>query len=286
MKKIIAFSLSGLLIILSSVFYFARPTSYEHKLSVCAIFKNEAPFLKEWIEYHRLIGTTHFYLYNNDSTDHYLDVLEPYIEEGIVELINWGNSEHHAIHRRNETSLDPFRIGAYNDCLRDKALKKSQWVAIIDIDEFIVPIHGADSLISKLDHESQKKTGTLRLNWKIFGTSRVWELQPGDLMVEKLVLKASDNHPWNAHVKSIHRPEAIRFCLVHEAEKLSKSYEKNHLPSDAFCIHHYWTGVEKRMLDKRGTYAEIKQLSNEFNMYEDTSMLQYVPALRKALFPE
>ena len=285
MKKIIFISLSGVLLILGG-FYFTRPTHYEHQLSICATFKNEAPFLKEWIEYHRLIGATHFYLYNNGSTDHSLEVLEPYVESGLVEVIDWKNSEHHAIHRKNEKTLDPYRIGAYNHCLKTKALKKSQWVAIIDLDEFIVPAHGPQSLPSLLERESRKKTGSLRLNWKIFGTSHVWELKPGELMVEKLILKAQDNHPWNAHVKSIHRPEAVRFTLVHEAEKLHKNYERKHLPPNSFCIHHYWTGVEKRMLERRGNYAEIKELSNEFNKCEDTTMLQYVPALKKAFSSE
>ena len=36
----------------------------KHQLSICAIFKNEAKFLKEWIEYHRLVGVDHFYLYD------------------------------------------------------------------------------------------------------------------------------------------------------------------------------------------------------------------------------
>lgn len=31
-------------------------------LSVCAIFKNEGPILKEWIEYHLLVGVDHFFL--------------------------------------------------------------------------------------------------------------------------------------------------------------------------------------------------------------------------------
>ena len=37
----------------------------KYKLSICAIFKNEANYLKEWIEYHRMVGVEHFYLYNS-----------------------------------------------------------------------------------------------------------------------------------------------------------------------------------------------------------------------------
>jgi hypothetical protein len=31
-------------------------------LAITAIFQNEAPYLKEWIEFHLLMGAEHFYL--------------------------------------------------------------------------------------------------------------------------------------------------------------------------------------------------------------------------------
>ena len=37
-------------------------------LSVCAIYRNEAPYLAEWIEFHRLVGAERFFLYDNGST--------------------------------------------------------------------------------------------------------------------------------------------------------------------------------------------------------------------------
>src|SRR4051794_11337491 len=58
----------------------ASPSPYQYDFTVCAIFQNEAKYLKEWIEYHRLVGAQHFYLYNNRSTDHYMDILQPYID--------------------------------------------------------------------------------------------------------------------------------------------------------------------------------------------------------------
>ena len=58
-------------------------------LSICTVFKDEAPYLKEWIEYHKLLGVEHFRLYNNDSIDNYQEVLRPYIEKGEVTLIDW-----------------------------------------------------------------------------------------------------------------------------------------------------------------------------------------------------
>ena len=34
----------------------------QYKVSIGAIFKNEALYLKEWIEFHRIVGVEHFYL--------------------------------------------------------------------------------------------------------------------------------------------------------------------------------------------------------------------------------
>ena len=52
---------------------------YPYKLSVVAIMKNEGPYLREWIEYHKLVGVEKFYLYNNGSTDDTVEILSPYV---------------------------------------------------------------------------------------------------------------------------------------------------------------------------------------------------------------
>jgi hypothetical protein len=58
-------------------------------LTACAIFREEAPFLAEWIRFHQSVGFEHFYLYNNFSTDDFKAVLEPFIQEGLVTLVDW-----------------------------------------------------------------------------------------------------------------------------------------------------------------------------------------------------
>jgi hypothetical protein len=39
------------------------------KLAGFAIFKDEAPYLLEWIAFHKMIGVALFVLYDNGSTD-------------------------------------------------------------------------------------------------------------------------------------------------------------------------------------------------------------------------
>ena len=47
----------------------ARDEPPEHYLAVCAIYRDEASYMQEWIEFHRLVGVERFYLYDNNSVD-------------------------------------------------------------------------------------------------------------------------------------------------------------------------------------------------------------------------
>lgn len=58
---------------------YGKPSIY---LSVACIAKNEGPYIREWIEYHKIVGVERFYFYDNDSSDNTREVLEPYIRGG------------------------------------------------------------------------------------------------------------------------------------------------------------------------------------------------------------
>lgn len=94
----------------------------QHELAVCAIFREEAPFLHEWLTFHATIGATHFYLYNNGSTDNFQEVLVPWCNCGLVTLQDW---------------VGPVQqVPVYADCVR-RARATCRWVAFIDVDEFL-----------------------------------------------------------------------------------------------------------------------------------------------------
>ena len=48
---------------------------FPYELAIVAIFKDEAPYLREWLDYHLLAGVEHFYLYSNESSDGHADYL-------------------------------------------------------------------------------------------------------------------------------------------------------------------------------------------------------------------
>jgi len=59
------------------------------KNAICAIFKNEAPYLREWVQFHRLQGFERFHLYNNESTDDWMPELWDLISSGVVTIHDW-----------------------------------------------------------------------------------------------------------------------------------------------------------------------------------------------------
>ena len=91
-------------------------------LSIVAIYRDEAVYLREWVEFHRIVGVERFFLYDNFSVDDHREVLAPYLDEGIVVLHEW--------------PVFPGQIPAYDDALRRHGAE-SRWIAFIDLDEFV-----------------------------------------------------------------------------------------------------------------------------------------------------
>lgn len=120
----------------------------KHNLSICALFKNESKNLQEWIEYHRLIGVDHFYLYEIGATDRYLRILKPYINKKIVTLVSWPilseKKEGPELFKWSLTTQVP----AYENALHLYAKRETKWIIFLDVDEFIVPVN--DDLLSSL----------------------------------------------------------------------------------------------------------------------------------------
>lgn len=139
----------------------------KYYISICAIFKNEGHYLKEWVEYHKLIGIDHIYLYNNFSEDNYLEILTPYIEEEFVTLTDWP-------HKYSQTK-------AYQDCFV-KYRNETFWLAFIDLDEFICPKYKYNVKEWIKDFEGFP---AVVMYWQMFGTCGIMKADYTKLVIER-----------------------------------------------------------------------------------------------------
>lgn len=159
-------------------------------LAVCAVFRDEAPYLAEWVEFHRLVGVEHFFLYDDRSGDACREVLAPYVSEGLVTLTKCAM---------------PLASGgqgwAYADALR-RARARVRWLAFIDIDEFLFsPEH--ESLAEVLT-EFEQYPGVV-VNWQVYGSSGL-QSRPDGPAIESFTRRAHADWVRNRRVKSIVDP--------------------------------------------------------------------------------
>lgn len=142
-----------------------------YNVALCSMFRDEGFYLKEWIEYHKIVGVEHFYLYNNFSEDNYLEVLAPYIEEGSVTLIDWPQPQ--------------GQMAAYADCLK-RFGDEAQWVGFIDLDEYVVP--NSTYTIGDFLRRFEKNRPVVIMNWRYFGSSGLIERDLNGFIIEDFTL--------------------------------------------------------------------------------------------------
>lgn len=215
-------------------------------LAICAILKNEAINILEWIAYHRAIGVEKFYLYDNNSTDHVQYLLASLIREGIVDLIPW--------------PINPGQVEAYDD-FADRHRHGWTWAAFIDLDEFVNPF-GRESLVEWL--EGFTDASAIAIQWVNFGPNG-HDVPPSGLLIESYTTRLCDDHVMHGHVKTIvrmadyHRAQGPHSFHVHGrvvdeyGEEIDQSTNYGLMqpkPHRAICINHYYTRSRQEWQNK------------------------------------
>jgi hypothetical protein len=200
-----------------------------HELAICAIFREEAPFLREWIEFHVGVGVTHFYLYNNFSTDQFRSELDPFIRDGLVTLTDW--------------PVPVGQLSAYRDCLKRHRMD-ARWIAFIDIDEFLFSPIERD--VRRILAEFNDKPGVHV--WQFFFGSSGHPTRSDKPLLEAFTQRASETQITT--VKTIANPRAVYKVGVHESKFFwgtsvdtnGKARTDDAAPVfDRLRLNHYWS---------------------------------------------
>jgi Glycosyltransferase family 92 len=144
-------------------------------LSAVVVVKDEGVYLREWLEFHRLMGVEHVYIYDNGSSDDTEQVLSNFFRTGYVTRIPWVTFVR---------AGSPQKL-AYAHALSNFGLGW-RWMALIDADEFLFPTE-ADSLPSALT--GFEHLPALAVYWRTFGFSG-HEKRPTGLVIENFTMRA------------------------------------------------------------------------------------------------
>ena len=269
---------------------------FSYELGIVTMFQNEANYLKEWVEYHHMLGVDHFLLYNDRSTDHWQEVLEPYIQAKLVEVI-----DHHAL---PETALFPgWQTAAYKDGLR-RSQGNTKWLAFIDVDEFILP--KKNSTIPKCLNEFYSSASAVFICWRNFGTGGLY-LERGEPILRHLTTTSDPLHPRNSSGKSIVRVDEVDIEEVWSPHQLvlkegAQYYNGSGIPlyfkgsdlqvdlqhtSEFIQINHYAMRDENFYQQSRlpkaqaKEYAELALLQEHYQSFNQMQDLQMVEFLKQ-----
>ena len=121
--------------------------------------RNEAPFLIEWLAYHKAIGFDRIIIGANDCTDGSHEMLTRLAELGEIIYLPFTSGGHpEGPQYQFRDILESSNIIAFGD-----------WIMWMDLDEFLV-VHLEGGTVHDLSRQLENAAG-IHLNWRIFGCS-------------------------------------------------------------------------------------------------------------------
>jgi len=261
----------------------AYPPPFVHEFSVACIAKNEGPYFKEWIEYHKMIGVDHFYVYNNDTEDNTKEIVQPYIDSGLVTWIDFPGKRH------------KLQDEAYCDAVA-RFKNETRWMCMIDLDEFIV-LHKHDDIKDFMKDYSGY--AQLSAYWMMYGSSG-HKKTPQGLVLENF---KAHNDEFSTSMKSVFNPRAVVDCGAHwmfvcgdwvDENKTDMLSADKKISGNKIQINHYFMKSEEEFLkrkapkgcvDDREKFGDWKKFfaDNDHNEVTDDLMMPYVERLKKVM---
>lgn len=242
---------------------------------VCAIAKHEDPYIDEWIQYHLKLGVNHIYIYDNHYVSHYHNLAADY--GGRVTVL------HLPGHCMQMVAY--YHFLGYARSLPSPM--RPEWVAFIDVDEFIVirsvvPEGSVSSPIHSLLNAVGPTEGGLGLNWVLFGNNDQETYDSSRGVLERFTRRQIGVNP---HIKSIVRLDDIRQMVSpHHAEYIGTgvgAHDCDGVPitgpyhpngnDRVACIHHYFTKSTEEFQWKcqrgRADISEYRTFETDFHRH-------------------
>lgn len=160
------------------------------RLGITSIQRDRAPWIKEWVAFHYLVGFRQFYIFLHNCSDNTEQILRDLGKKIDIKIF----------------TVDPNLISPQTKCYQSSYNQfgdKVDWMAFIDADEFLFP---SSRLTMKTVFEEFKDNNfsALGVYWSCFGSSGFIE-EPEGLIIENYKYRAIDGYENNRHIKSVVR---------------------------------------------------------------------------------
>jgi hypothetical protein len=158
-------------------------------VALCVRIRDEAPNLREFVEYYLAAGVSHLFFYEAKSEDDFHTVLDPFIRKGVVTLIE-------------DWPYIPISPAAEHDCVL-RCVGRYAWMGCIDADEFVVI--KSNSTIDKYLEKYSMRYPAVALHWRQYGSDG-HKTRPSGPVIAEYTRRSAKN---SRHVKVFIRPEQV-----------------------------------------------------------------------------
>lgn len=127
---------------------------------ICCIVKKENLYLRDWVRYHRALGFSRIFLYDNN------DIEGEYPQEVIGDYISEGYVIYRDVRGRYRCQLE-----AYTEHFKEES-GNYDWLMYTDIDEYLVLNHGVN-IKTYLSSEKFADCSGIMVYWRRFGDNNL-----------------------------------------------------------------------------------------------------------------
>lgn len=237
--------------------------------AICAIIKNEHRFLEEWVEWHLNIGFDVIHLFEDKGSENHEDICSKY--DNVYLRRYEDDAEVQSLLEAQGSSTRQLVL--YDWFAREYA-DTYNWVAFIDLDEFVV--FSNEYNLEKLCEEFEPYPAVL-LNWRIMGANG--HVHRAESVVnaytkEAVMLENFECIWWHKSVVNLKRYKGLD-NLHRAVGAVNTCHEDNHLQLcyDKAWLNHYftksWEDWCDRIFKRGGTLATHRTLADFFECNAD-----------------
>jgi hypothetical protein len=273
----------------------ALPSSRALDLAVTTLVLNQARYLREWIEFHRLMGVQLFVIFDHGSTDGTQRLLREYIACGTVVLIDAPRSFAGICGRDAPRPAQhfqaPCQTHVFNVAL-GLLRGRTAWMGNFDVDEFLWTPEGAPlpNLTAFLrQHAAYQHVDLVGV---VYGTGNLTH-PPTRPVIQALTHRTSNprEQVHDLSRKMLYQPARTWWVGVHSAVCwLCPSLTVEPLDPALRYNHYRWKSREeqahKAVLNGNPAIAYDPATEAQWNAVRDTEILYVLPALLPRLAGE